>query len=171
MAKNRLEIQPLGRGAKIADTLMWPLMWILCVCEPAPQRTHFWNNQKIHADEVAFLQEADMLLLFEGIPTATRRWLGKIPIFHMPLFGGWRDYVVVEPQAKLRRETWYVGWIASDDCAGISQIPLKGPVRVLIGKNPVRFFGLTEDGSQIRIKEVGRGRIGDRGPFRNVPLR
>jgi hypothetical protein len=147
-------------------------MWVLCKCESlAPQRTHFWNNKRFRADEAAFLHGADMLHC-EGIPTACERFLWKIiPIFHMPLFGGWHDYVVIEPRAKLRRETWYIGWIADDGCVGVSQIPLDGPVRVLIGKDPVRFFGLTEDGSQIRIKEIGRGRIGDRGPFKNVPLR
>ncbi len=171
MAKNRLVIQPLGRGAKIADTLMWPIMYVLYMFEPAPQRTHFWNNQKLLAGEASFLREGGMLY-YEGIPTAAARFNWRIiPIFHMPIFGGWRDYVVLEPRAKLRRETWHIGWIAADGCTGVSQIPLDGPVRVLLGRDPVRFFGLAEDGSQISIKEIGRGRIGDHGPFRNVPLR
>lgn len=145
-------------------------MWIACMFEFAPQRTHPYNNQKLNGAEVASLREADMLRI-EGIPGAVKRFWWKIPIFHIPLLGGWRDYVVLEPHAKLRRETWHIGWIADDGCAGVSQIPLHGPVRVLIGKDPVRFFGLTEDGSQIRIKQIGHGRIGDGGPFRNIPLR
>jgi hypothetical protein len=89
--------------------------------------------------------------------------------FHMPIFGGWRDYVVLAPTEDTG---WYVGWVVpyGGHC-GISRIKLRGPVRMLKGPDPTTFFALrASDGKQILIRSIGAGSLGDRGFFSRLPL-
>ncbi len=101
-----------------------------------------------------------------GVSTV-RRWLFGFPIFHVPIFGGWRDYVVLSPYSV--NQEWHVGWIASDVC-GISRIKLSGPVRMLLGPGDVEFFGIDMEGCQIPICKIGQGKIGDGGKYKRTPL-
>ena len=87
--------------------------------------------------------------------------------FHLPVLGGWRQYVVLEPEDT---QDWYVGWILSD-AIGISRIKLIGPVRLLIGPDDVSFFGINgKDYGQIPIRKIGEGRIGSGGSYAQMPL-
>ncbi|MCX6718328.1 MAG: hypothetical protein NTY81_01850 [Candidatus Staskawiczbacteria bacterium] len=45
-----------------------------------------------------------------------------------------------------------------------------GPIRVLLGPKDVSFFGVDDNGVQVPIHQIGGGRIGDGGPFSQVPL-
>lgn len=102
-------------------------------------------------------------------PTAVARLLfGFIPLFHCPICGGWRHYVVLQPIDYTPE--WYVGWL-SEDANGVSLLPNKGPVRVVEGAKPASWFGITKNGRQIPLRLLGKGRIGDGGPFANIPLR
>ncbi len=99
-------------------------------------------------------------------PVACRsHWFG-IPLLHLTRWGGWKDYVVLEPEFQ---GEWYVGWWTITS-AGVSRIPLTGAVRMLCGPQPTVFFGLNREGVQIPIRKVGNGRIGDRGTYRSLPL-
>ena len=84
-------------------------------------------------------------------------------------FGGWRDYVVVEP-ISLQGEEWYVGWVTGE-VNGVSRIPLKGAARLLRGRDDASFFGVNREGEQIPLQQCGHGRIGVRGPYARIPLR
>lgn len=162
-----IHVPPLGRLARIADYCMVPLMYLVSgTLSESPQKTHKWNNKKLtHADvrHLSFLQMVQSV----GVP-ASQRWFGKIPLFHMPIFGGWKRYVLLSPIAE-RNIVWHVGWIAGD-VIGVSRISCTGPVRVLIGPSVVAHFGLDTDGRQVPVVKIGEGSIGDGSPFGRFPL-
>ncbi len=158
-SESRLEI--------LLDYLMLPIMYILqWNFFETPQRTHFWNNTKLAILGTHALDSTSMISV-PGDSTATQRWLGYVPIFHMPIFGGWKEYVVIAPHVD--QDVWFVGWLVGDT-AGISRVTLRSPVRLLLGSSPAHFFGLNEHGEQIVIREIGRGTIGKRGQFSKYPL-
>jgi len=90
-----------------------------------------------------------------------------LPLFHLPILGGWRNYVVLKPLDP--NTEWHPIWVAKD-VVGISQLTIKGAARLLLGPEPCRFYGVSTSGDQIKIIVVGFGRIGARGPFARLPL-
>jgi hypothetical protein len=130
----------------------------------APQQTHRWNNTKLKWKELEDFDHALMVRCKGRV--SVRRWWGKIPIFHMPIFGGWKHYVVIQP---LNDVLWHPGWIAGD-VIGVSRITIQGPVRLLLGDKKVAFYGVDQEGNQIRLAKVGEGKVGDKGPFSRIPL-
>ena len=103
----------------------------------------------------------------KGEVGAKKRWLGWLPVFHIPVLGGWREFVVLQPSQS--REEWFVGCTTAD-ALGVSRIALQSSVRLLLGAVPVKFFGVTEQGEQISIEVVAYGRIGEAGRYATVPL-
>jgi len=153
-----IKIKPQGLLSRMGDYLMLPLMYVLQGnFRESPQRTHYWNNISLNATDLRALEDEQLVNVTEAVD-ASPRWKVFLPIFHIPIFGGWKHYVVIEPTVP--QDCWFVGWIAGD-LAGLSRIPLVGPVRVLRGATPVQFFGLNEHGNQIAIQEVGRGIVGN----------
>ena len=132
----------------------------------SPQRTHFWNNTK---PPIEYIKDFDheLMVFEEADKDASRRWWGPIPLFHIPLLGGWDEFVVLEPVET--QAEWYVGWIPFD-VLGVSQIPLEGKVRVLLGPMQVNFFGVDKFGKQIAIKKVGKGVLGNAGEYAKITL-
>jgi len=158
---------PQSLLSKIGDYLMLPLMYLLQGnVREVPQQTHFWNNKKYHAKDLTFLSSV-MMVTVKNDEETTRRYLGILPIFHMPIIGGWKKFVVLAP--KVQQDVWYVGWVAGD-IIGISKIKLDDKVRVLRGPSIVQFFGINEHGQQIAIDLVGGGKIGGAGEHSRVPL-
>ena len=168
---NRIHVPPERWWAIVLDWLLIPLMYFLSgTLSEGPQRTHRWNNKKLTRTEAMQLASESQLVVRVGVASRQRpRFFYKIPIFHMPIFGGWKNYMVFEPCSKTQGE-WHIGWIAEDVC-GVTMINLKGLVRMLLGPGDVIFFGIDAmTGEQIPIQMVGRGRIGDEGPFADLPL-
>lgn len=166
-----LQFHPQGFFGRLADMLMLPIMYFLqgTVFE-SPQRTHRWNNHKFRSETELALIRSLPRINFDGVPSARHRWLGIVPLFHMPIFGGWKKFVVLSPAEPAT--VWYVGWVPTDgDSAGVSQIPLTGPVRVTIGDGPVAFFALSEAGTPLQLVCEGEGYIGNAGAFAKIPLR
>lgn len=163
-----IRIQPLGFIARIADALMVPVMYLLSgTFFESPQRTHFWNNTKLSKKDVDTLRR-DQMVRSDGATDLRDRHLFRLPIFHMPIVGGWRDYIVIAP---IEHElSWHAGWI-TDGVIGISRLQFRGPVRVLRGPGMADFFGFDSTGhSQIPIRMIGEGRIGTGGPYTHAPL-
>lgn len=98
---------------------------------------------------------------------AVKRWWAFLPIFHIPVLGGWKHFVVLEP--KVPQDKWFVGWIAGDTI-GISQIELSHRVRLLKGPSGVFFFGVNEHGDQISLQKAGEGVVRTKHNFTKVPL-
>lgn len=152
---------------RVADYLMLPVMYLLQGnFRESPQRTHRWNNSHLKIEDLN-LFDADKVESVAADEASSTWWIGPLPHFHMPIFGGWKRFVVVEP--KESQNEWYVGWLLSD-ALGLSKIPLKGKVRLGIGPLPLQFFGVDSDGRQIDIDIVGYGSIGKAGEFAKVPL-
>ena len=163
-----IHIPPLRWHARLADWVMMPIMYIVSgTLSEAPQRTHWWNNEMLTARNVKYLLPHTMVRS-SGISSKKRFRSKVIPIFHLPIFGGWRHYVVLEPLCS-QGAPWHVGWITKD-VIGVSWITLNGPVRVLIGPEAVSHFGLNTDGTQVAVKKIGRGTIGNEGPYARLPL-
>jgi hypothetical protein len=157
----------LGR---LADKMFKPFMYLVAgTIWEAPQGTHFWNNQKIGSDVTQQLDYGDMVINCDSDTSIHKRRFLHIPIFHIPILGGWRDYLVIEPSES--QSKWYIGWVGDE--SGISRIPITGNfVRVLVGSQDAIFFGINERGEQIKLFPTPmRGRIGEGGSFADVPLR
>jgi hypothetical protein len=162
-----LKVRPQGVIGRLADTLMTPIMYVLQgTLKEVPQRTHRWNNHKLDEFELSRV-DFSKTISFPGV-TSRKRWFSFIPIFHMPVFGGWKKFVVLVPVDP--HKTWHVGWLPDDDKAGVSLVPVTGWVRVLIGSDPVRFFGFNEHGLQVELVCLGEGHIGKADIYAKVPL-
>ena len=128
--------------------------------------THFWNVQRLQEEGVKKLDHQKMIYCpgsFSKIIRSRRLSF----LFHIPILGGWRNYVVLKPEDE---ETWHVGWRTDDGRNEISVLPLVGPVRMLIGTSDVWFFGINKEGFQIPIGKIGKGKIGDHGPYSKIQL-
>ena len=168
--KCKIEVKPLGFLARFLDSLLVPIMYILSgTLKEKPQSTHFWNKRRLNISEKCRL-DRKMMVHKDGIKGEKDRYLlGFIPIFYMPIFGGWRYYVVLSPVFPCKE--WYVGWISEDGKVEISRIKLNGPVRVLIGPYPVHFFGIdAKDNSQTLIWQMDAEFINDTGRHGGLPL-
>lgn len=157
-----MNIDPQGVISRFADFLVMPIMFALSgTWTESPQQTHFWNNQHLNPEAVHHLDQ-ELMVHCRGIPGEIANW----PLFHMPILDGWRNYVVLDRQQYDYSKPWHIGWTGK---AGISQIKLYGRVRMLIGPGDVSFFGIS-DGNQIKIRQIGTGRIGSGGPYSKIPL-
>ena len=161
----RLHVPLRGGLALLADKVTLTCVMPIFTKEgESPQLTHFWNNLHLDRAETAHLDRR-LMVHCEGDPGATPRRGWWDIRFHL---GWWLKFTVLEP--TMFGDYWHVGWIGKER-AGISQIPMYGGVRMLTGPDDVSFFGVRQsDHRQIKIREAGRGRIGDHGPFARVPL-
>ncbi|HCC05094.1 TPA: hypothetical protein DEP58_02190 [Patescibacteria group bacterium] len=161
------DVKPQGWFGRMADAVMVPCMYLVSgTFHEAPQRTHVWNYRKMTQEEVMRPFSRKMVKV-EGIKGEYEPDDVLFPFLHVPILFGWRNYVVLKPQAMSK--TWFIGWVCEDDTGGISKIPLRGKVRMLIGPHEVEFFGI-ENGRQIKLLECGRGKIGNGGAYCKVPL-
>lgn len=158
----KFNIQPSNRLIRFADWLMTPLMYIVSgTFRESPQQTHRWNNTKLNKNDIVLNRQ----YMARGVGNQDTP-SGSFLRIHLPILGGLRNYVVLEPMTQ---GVWHVGWEKGDRIA-VTRIPLKGPVRMLVGQGDAHFFGIDANGYQIPIKKIGTGRIGDRGPYTKLPL-
>lgn len=159
------KIKPLNKLEKLADILMIPIMYLVSgVFSETPQKTHRWNNVKLSKVEAEKL-DTTLMQKIDGVFNKVNR---KGVRFHCPIFGGWREYVVICPTNSEIRN-WYVGW-HTKQLSGISRIKLSGPVRLLIASDAVFFFGISDKGEQISVNMIGQGKIGIKNQFSKQPL-
>ncbi len=160
-------IQPPGFLARLGDVLLTPFMYLFSgTFKETPQRTHVWNSIRFSDQEVSHF-DTEQMVQCGGISGAIRQ-VNQIPIFHLPVLGGWRDYVVLEPVNY--KSTWNIGWNISGT-TGASRFVLQGPVRILVGPKAICFFGInTQTGEQIPIRKIAVGRIGKGGEYAQIPL-
>jgi hypothetical protein len=169
-------VKTQGLIGRYFDRIFEPLMfWLQGNKEELPQRTHFWNNYKFHRKNHRFLKDNLMACVQPDPEAVKRRLWGFIPIFHMPRFGGWKKYVALCPVENWSGGSWRVGWLLPDKKteisqyinwlfpvkkAGISMIPLNGPVRCLIGDEKIKFFAIDTKGNQLPLSVTGHFSIG-----------
>jgi len=159
-------VKPQGLVGAWADVLMVPFMYLASgTFRESPQRTHFWNNRKLTQGEIRQLLPRKMVKV-EGIKGEYDPADVLFPFLHIPILFGWRNYIALQPQVNPK--AWFIGWVTGGT-GGISRIPLKGRVRMLIGPGDVEFFAI-ENGRQITLLKGGRGKIGQGGPYGKLPL-
>lgn len=161
-------MQPLGRLAWMASAVSRPLMWVLTGPSESPQQTAKWNSWHLSGAERSTLKPG-LGVPYEGDPTAGPGWRWGIPVFRIAIVRslGWQRYIVVEPADPV--DMWYTG-VMWDGGSFFSHIPLRGPVRLLVGPGDAVAFGVDAEGQQIPLQLVGFGELGDGGPRRKLPL-
>jgi hypothetical protein len=161
-------IKKQGILSKVGDLIMLPIMYFVQgnVYE-VPQKTHMWNYQTLRAPEIQEINPAYCVELDKD-PSAIRQFTGLIPFFHMPIFGGWKNFVVLEPLDTVNTY-WNVGWTLGN-LVQVSRIQITQKVRLLTPPLPVQFFGIDSNGTQIQIQTVGHGKVGEAREYAKVPL-
>ncbi len=157
---------------KVVDVCMRPLMYAGAgTIKERAQETHRWHIQnlehelvhKIDATQTISVASTDMSIRMPGYA-----------LFHLPLFGGWRDYIVLKANTT---EPWHIGWYTEKDGHiirfDLHKLTLQNEsVRLLKGlqDRTTTFFAVNQDGVQIALTEIGHGRIGDMSEFQSVRL-
>jgi hypothetical protein len=151
---------------RIIDYAMIPLMYFLGGFKSdAVQETHPWHSFRgFNIDEV------DRTLAIENTGTESTSFKQHfLFLFHAPIFGGWKQYVTFAPEVPVA--SFNIGWIVYDTHTkklldrGINTLPVtNGMIRVLSGPPNFTgyFFAVDANGEQIKLKEVGRGTLGDK---------
>ena len=169
-----ISIKPYSKISYLGDIILDPFMRLLSGAPgEVAQRTHVWNLRALTTQEYSSLDPSRMVSVtgsYSGPHHRTK--IHHLGLFHMPLLGGWKDYIVIEP-VQYSGE-WYIGFLRNDHhekSEYISLIPVTGPVRMLKASEgiEVRFIGIDAGGNQIPIHIIGEGRIGD-GKFSSLML-
>jgi hypothetical protein len=149
---------------KILDAILVPFMYLIAgTFKEKPQQTHKWNLREIKPEQLSSLDES-LFVKVEGADSLIKRHWGIL--FHFPILGGWKHYVTLE--AEKADEGWQIGWIGRKP--EVSAILLTGPVRVLRGPNGHNFFAVSTTGKQIRLRQIGEGKVGNNDPDSKFPL-
>jgi hypothetical protein len=153
---------------KVADLCLWPIMRLATgSLREAPQETHAWNLIRLTDEEIGSIDRTKVFVCEADRSVPAYR---KI-FFHLPVLGGWRRFIVLKPRGPSRR--YRMGWILGTPraLAQMSRLDLQGPVRLLIWPADTVFFAFDQEtGEQIPLHEVGRGTIGDGGPWQKTRL-
>lgn len=163
--KETLRPHRLPRWTIIGDVLLWPIMWLSAGCRATSfrtgdiQNTHPWHCRRVDPG----LLDIDQLLRIDKPHAKSIRRIK--PFFHLPLLGGWREYVVVKSDAP----RYYIGWaIPARDgsqyrIAQLNQLPLMTPVKMLrAGDAPwVDLFAVDDQGRQLPLTLMDEGQLGD----------
>lgn len=170
---NNLAIPPTPLYFRIFDFLLMPFMFALSGFKVnGIQNTHGWHTKDIPETSL----ESSKFLEVVGTDDSKYKNIGGVlkhfGLFHMPIFGGWTHYLVLENK-DFNNLPWFIGWrIHSAGVTQYSNLPIKkAKVRVLSGLkgNKVSFFGLTKEGKQVNLSLVDKGVIGD-SKYADVPL-
>jgi len=164
-----MKITPYRWYFRLPDLFLAPIMWAFSgFAFELPQESHKWHNKILSPEEVGALDVPRMLLV-SG--TDFSRWThGSYGMLHLPVIGGWRDYVILEVEGSFRY--WHIGWVAGDGSGMVQRLPIYGKrIKMLRGNQGynVRFFGISDTGMQLSLRKVDEGRLGD-GRYRATRL-
>lgn len=164
-----IKIESYWLPLRLLDILLYPIMCLLIGGKnDSPQRTHRWNYRLLTKAETDYI-DTNKAVTMMPVSASPVYWCG-LPVHHLTIFMGWKEYVVLSPQIATSSESvWYVGWLREDNKA-VSKLALEGPVRMLLGPQTVSFFALDSGGQQLPLNAVARGRIGQMGPYSRLPL-
>jgi len=155
---------------------MFPLMKVISLAPfEKPQESHAWHAQKISETDIDTL-DLSKCVQVEGYDSSYIK-NGAGPLFHIPLIGGWENYVVLE--AETNSKAWHVGWVVRDAetlevlRSEIHKLPLfENKVRLLVGTKEriTTFFAVDEEGVQMLLRILGKGKMGDGSNYGKVRL-
>lgn len=169
--RNLSPVKPMPALFRLLDLLLVPVMRALGVGSELPQETHRWHCQAITAND---LVDETLALTIDGDdPSPRSNKIFPLPLFHMPVFGGWTRYVVVEVLSDI--SVWHIGWVHTECPPGfklrsaIQRLPIRTrKIRMLKlpHGNRMKLFALAPDGTQLACRASGEGFLGDaRFPF------
>lgn len=154
---------------KIVDFLLTPIMFII----GGFKKENIQHHHGYHA--VNFYGELDKYKVVELLADSPSKYgssggfLVHKGLFHMPIFGGWKNYVVLENMDF--KDYWFIGW-KTGGYFQYSTLSLKQPyVRLLKGRKGSKsyFFGLNSKGQQVKLGVVAHGVLGDK-KYPHIPL-
>jgi hypothetical protein len=163
-----IKVKELPISASIADHTMWPLMFVLGGWRrDSVHETHCWHNQVIDKSEI----NSSLSVVVTGDDDRTgvkTNHVLPLPLFHIPILGGWRNYVVLQVQSDARY--WHVGWIHRACTPGSRLLATVQRLRIVDRKVKVltqavgfvtEFFALDPVGGQLPLSVVDNGILGD----------
>lgn len=164
-----MKIKQIPTMYRILDYLLTPVMYILGGCKmDSIQKTHGY-----HAKNINVILDNCKTIEITGDDTSrfknSRGFINNRGYFHMPIFGGWKSYVILENTEF--SNAWFVGW-KTPSFYQVSRLKISTPlVKLLKGRKGDKsiFFGFDLNGNQIKLKKVADGTLGDN-KFSNVPL-
>jgi len=156
-----MKIKPYRWYFRLPDLFLAPIMWAFSgFAFELPQESHKWHNKILSPEEVSILDVSRMLLV-DG--TDSSRWThGSYGMLHLPLLGGWRDYIILEVEGDPKY--WHVGWLSGLNSGMVQRLPIYGKrIKMFRGLkgDGVRFFAIDNLGNQILLRKVDEGRLGD----------
>ena len=166
--KKQLKPKSIAPIYRVFDCILSPFMFLLGGLKmDSIQQTHGWHTLDVDPNVVDLKKSLTVIGSDASKFNNFGRIIDHLGVFHMPIFGGWKNYVILECKDTF----WYVGWLSK----GFSQahcLPIKGSkVKVLTGikGNKTVFFGVDKNGNQVPIKKLAQGILGD-GKYKSVPL-
>lgn len=154
---------------RLLDCVLYPIMVLLNGFNgDSIQETHPWHGININTDQIPknkrLMIKKDVTAKYENNDKSLiKRWL-----FHAPILGGWREYVVIKNKDFIDGVGWFVGWISDDANKNISlgqlhRLKIDVPViKVLRGTKDVEFFAVNEERNVLSIEVSDFGMVGDR---------
>lgn len=175
MSVSVLSIEPLPKYTRVFDILMVPIMFVLRGFKlDSLQETHAWHVKHLNLNDI---KRIDLKLAAMHKGTDATIYHGRYSfLFHAPIFGGWKSYVVFEVDAS--DTPFHIGWIVRNAEthdfveAGMQRLPINATrIRMLAGPPSYQtyFFAVNQSGEQIPLRKVGQGRLGD-GNYLDVRL-
>lgn len=167
-----MKIKKVPLCFRFLDYLLFPFMWIICGFNfELPQETHRWHMMNFPNIDVP----KNKSVVIKGDDNSKYSAKG-FPFFHMPIFGGWKNYVILE--AKDFGKFWNVGWVvrfndhSRQDRYQVQASRIYGSnIKLLKGINDSDkiFFAIGKNGGFADIKLIDEGRLGN-GKYRSVRL-
>lgn len=144
----------------LLDLFLRPVMYLLQgnITE-SPQETHPWHVKRfVWKTKGIIIKGNDHESKFgqSGLPK-------RFGLFHMPILGGLKKYVILENNNYINY--WNVGW--NDQIQKLKIYDNR--IKLLVGKEDFIAFGLSDDKTQVNLKIIDFGKIGD-GKYKNVRL-
>jgi len=159
-------VKPLSPLFYVFDYFLTPIMFILGGLNmDSIQETHYWHCSNI--DPRMINNNLGMLVHGNDPSTKTNKLL-PLPLFHMPILGGWKNYFIMKAAAEVKY--WHVGWSHLEYPVGFRASTKVHRLRIYdkyikllnmpIGHETL-FFGFDNNGKQIPVKIIDEGILGD----------
>lgn len=154
MNTNFIRVKPVPFYFRFLDFLLVPVMWVFSGFKlEFPQETHRWHMQNISCDKVRVKG-------VEIMGDDKSRVGTRAPFIHMPAFGGWRNYIILEAEGF--SDYWFVGWKKKflDGRKEVCQIQKlrihSAYIEVLKGipDSKKYFFGVDKKGDLLDLKKL-----------------
>lgn len=151
-----MKVSKLNLVFRLLDFLLWPFMFILGGFKFPVQETHIWHMHK-------WIWNNDGLKITETDKKSKFSYNTPFSLAHMPIFGGWTRYVVIE--ASGFKKYWYVGWKNV-----LHFLPIyNNRIMMLTTDKGFTAYGLSDTGEYLKLKIIGYGELGD-GKYKGIRL-